>query len=215
MSLVHEALQKAEREKQRKLGTTPSAPVSHAAPQTIAPAVVHTPVGPASVAHVAPATVPHKPAAIVEEPTETNDFLLPGLIGCVAIVAIIAIVFIVSNATSVLRQPKESSPVAVTAAIPTATAQTAPAAAPQPTAAQTPAESAAPVNVPPPVAPVTDESKYKISGIMKDPDGKPVAVLNGRVAYEGYFIDGATVKKIETDRVTLDIKGRELVLRLY
>ena len=50
---------------------------------------------------------------------------------------------------------------------------------------------------------------------MKDPDGKPVAVLNGRVAYEGYFVDGATVKKIDPDRVTLDVKGQELVLRLF
>ena len=62
---------------------------------------------------------------------------------------------------------------------------------------------------------MTDESKYKISGIMKDPDGKPVAVLNGRVAYEGYFIDGATIKKIDPDRVTLDVKGQDLVLRLF
>ena len=50
---------------------------------------------------------------------------------------------------------------------------------------------------------------------MKDPDGKRVAVLNGRVAYEGYYIDGATVKKIETDRAILDVKGQELVLRLF
>jgi hypothetical protein len=60
-----------------------------------------------------------------------------------------------------------------------------------------------------------DESKYKLSGIMKDPDGKFVAVLNGRVAYEGYFIDGATVKKIERDRITIDDHGREAVLRLF
>jgi hypothetical protein len=62
---------------------------------------------------------------------------------------------------------------------------------------------------------MTNESRYKISGIMKDPDGKPVAVLNGRVTYEGYFVDGATVKKIDTDRVTLDVKGQEVVLRLF
>jgi hypothetical protein len=78
-----------------------------------------------------------------------------------------------------------------------------------------PTDSAASPSVAPPVAPAIDESKYKLSGIMKDPDGKPVAVLDGRVAYEGYFIDGATVKKIETDRVTLDVKGHELVLRLF
>ena len=86
-------------------------------------------------------------------------------------------------------------------------------AAPQPTVP--PIDSAAAPSVAPPVAPAIDESKYKLSGIMKDPDGKPVAVLDGRVAYEGYFIDGATVKKIETDRVTLDVKGHELVLRLF
>jgi len=78
-------------------------------------------------------------------------------------------------------------------------------------------DSAAPASVPvsSSTAPATDESKYKLSGIMKDPDGKPVAVLNGRVAYEGYFIDGATVKKIETDRAILDVKGQEVVLRLF
>ncbi len=50
---------------------------------------------------------------------------------------------------------------------------------------------------------------------MKDPDGKPVAVINGRVTYEGYYVDGATVEKIEADRVTLDIKGQKALLRLH
>ena len=52
-----------------------------------------------------------RPAAPApEKPLETNHFLLPALIGCVAIVAIIAIVFLVSNASSVLRQSKETPP---------------------------------------------------------------------------------------------------------
>ena len=50
---------------------------------------------------------------------------------------------------------------------------------------------------------------------MKDPDGKSVAVINGRVTYEGYYVDGATVDKIEADRVTLDIKGQKALLRLH
>jgi hypothetical protein len=213
MSLVHEALQKAEREKQRKLGTTPSAPISHAAPHPVSTAVVHAPAVTAPVVHVVHPAVTPKPTAPVEEPTETNDFLLPGLIGCVAIVAIIAIVFIVSNATSMLRQSKEA-PAITASAVAAPVAQSTSPAAPQPIAAAA-TVSAAAANVPQPVTPPTDESKYKVSGIMKDPDGKSVAVLNGRVAYEGYFIDGATVKKIETDRVTLDVKGQELVLRLF
>ena len=50
---------------------------------------------------------------------------------------------------------------------------------------------------------------------MKEADGKYSAVLNGRVAYEGYYIDGATVERIEPDRVTLDVKGQKTVLRLF
>ncbi len=214
MSLVHEALQKAEREKQRKLGTVPSPPVSvtRASPPVSTP-VVHAPVATAPTTPVTRAVVSHKPAAPAAEPEKTNNILLPALIGCVAIVAIIAIVFLVSNATTVLHQSKESPPVAASAAPVPAAQSTSPAAS-QPTAPP-PTDSAAPASVPPPVAPVTDESKYKISGIMKDPDGKPVAVVNGRVAYEGYFVDGATVKKIETDRVTIEVKGRDIVLRLF
>lgn len=213
MSLVHEALQKAEREKQRKLGTVPGAPISLGAPPAVHTPIIHAPVAPAPMASVARAAASHAPATPVEAPPKTNNFLLPALIGCVAIVAMIAIVFLVSNATSLLRQPRENPPVAASA-VPAPVAQSTSPAAPQPTVPP-PADSAAPASVPPPVAPLTDESKYKISGIMKDPDGKPVTVLNGRVAYEGYFIDGATVKKIETDRVTLDVKGHEVVLRLF
>jgi len=69
--------------------------------------------------------------------------------------------------------------------------------------------------VPPSTLPFADESQSKISRIMKDPDGKPVAVINGHVAYEGYYVDGAIVEKIETDRVTLDVKGQKELLRLH
>jgi hypothetical protein len=126
-------------------------------------------------------------------------------------VAIIAIVFLVSNASSVLRQSKESTPVA--AAPPPVATSTAPA-EPQPTAPPR-SDSATPPNAPSPAASAIDESKYKLSGIMKDPDGKNVAVLNSRVVYEGYFIDGATVEKIGPDRVTLDVNGQKVVRRLF
>jgi len=213
MSLVHEALQKAEREKQRKLGTAPSAPVSLGAPHPVSTPVFHVPVATAPVASVARATASHSSATPVEEPPKTNNVLLPALIGCVAIVAMIAIVFLVSNATAVLRQTKETPPAAASV-VPVPVVQSTSAAASQPTTSP-PTDSAAQASAALSAAPVTDESKYKLSGIMKDPDGKPVAVLDGRVAYEGYFIDGATVKKIETDRVTLDVKGHDIVLRLF
>ena len=215
MSLVHEALRKAAREKQRKVGATPIAPAPPphpVAPQPIHAPIVHPPVATMPAAPVTRETVAHQPAPAAEQPQETNRFLLPALIGCVAIVAIIAIVFLVSNASSVLRQSKESPAVAAAAAAPAV--RPAVPAEPQPTA-QPPTDSAVPPAAPLPATTAIDESKYKLSGIMKDPDGKYVAVLNGRVAYEGYYIDGATLEKIEPDRVTLDVKGQKAVLRLF
>jgi hypothetical protein len=208
MSLVHEALQKAEREKQRKLGTAPSPPVSHAAPPppTYSP-VVHQPVATTFV----PA-VPHAPttAATVERPAERRSFLLPALTSFCGLAAIVAIFFLVM---ADMRQTREQTSAPVTPVVTVPATKAAVVAVPQPTAPST--DSAAPANAPTPVTSAVDESKYKLSGIMKDPDGKPVAVVNGHVAYEGNFIDGATVKKIETDRVLIDVKGQEVVLHLF
>jgi hypothetical protein len=114
-----------------------------------------------------------------------------------------------------LRQPRETAPVTAAAAtVPVATPTIAP---PAPTpSAQPAADSTATANVPPPPAPASasDESKYKLTGIMKDLDGKPVALLNGHMVSEGSDVDGATVEKIDSDRVTLDAKGQKTVLRL-
>src|ERR1017187_9120602 len=171
MSLVHEALQKAEREKQRKLGTAPSAPISVGAPHPASAPVIHAPVATAPMSSAARGAVSHKPVTPAEEPPKPNNILLPLLIGCVAIVAMIAVVFLVGNATSVLRQSRENPPVTASVAPAPVAKSTLPAAL-QPTV-QPPTAAAAPPSVVPPVAPAIDESKYKLSGIMKDPDGKP------------------------------------------
>jgi|SRR5579859_7006015 len=208
MSLVHEALRKAEREKQRKLGSTPPAP--HPAPSQplYEPPAISTPV-----AHKS--TAADKPTPGAREP---NHFLLPALIACVAIVAIIAIVFLVSSASSVLRQSKDSptttaAPAAPVPSVkPTVTVE--PQTAAQP-AAPIPADSTPPPSVPPPTTPAVDDSKFTLSGIMQDPDGKYVAVVNGHVLYEGASVGGATVKKIDAGTVALDVNGHETLLRLF
>jgi hypothetical protein len=222
MSLVHEALRKAQREKQRKVGTVPAAPAQPHHPPPPDPVQLPKPVAPTPVAAgpVAPVTgeaTSRPPSPMTEQPREGNRFLLPALIGCVAIVAIIAIVFLVINVSSVLRQTKQNAPAAVPLASGPVAQSTAPATPPVATqpVAQPRVDPAPTPNTPPPARPLIDESKYNISGIMKDPDGKPVAVINGRVAYEGYYIDGATVEKIEADRVTIDIKGQKALLRLH
>ena len=211
MSLVHEALQKAEREKQRKAAAapvpTPVAPLGQVTP-------IYRPHSAEPLPPVAGEPVAVKPAPTPEALSRPNQFLLPVLIGCVAIVAMIAIVFLVGNVTSTLRQSKEVSPAPATiVSVPAAKSPEPP--SPAQRAAQAPVESAVTPSAPPPVTPSGDNSKYKLSGIMKDPDGKYVAVLNGRMAYEGYYIDGATLKKIDQDHATIEVNGREQVLRLF
>jgi len=211
MSLVHEALQKAEREKQRKTGVAPSAPPPvPAAPPPVHASTVHLPVPLPAVAPLGREPAAEEPAPPAVAPARTNSFLLPTLIACVAVVAIIAVVFLVGNAASVFRQTKEIT----SARAATPAAKVAESVQPQPAAQPSVGPAAAP-STPPPMATAADESKYKLSGIMTDPDGKYVAVLNGRIAYEGYYIDGATVKKIEHDRITIDDHGHEAVLRLF
>jgi hypothetical protein len=121
--------------------------------------------------------------------------LLMTLIVSVAVTALVAIVYLVVSATR---------PVAGTFATP----------APAPTVAVTTPPAA--VEPPPATPPVSEaDSRYRITGIMKNPEGKFGAVINGKVVYEEYYVDGATVKHITQDRVTLDINGREAVVRLY
>lgn len=222
MSLVHEALRKAEREKQRKAGTVPPAATHQPAPPPPTPThtpVVHAPAAASPFGSLSRGAQPPGPAP--ERARETNHSLLPALIGCVAIVAIIAIVFLVSNASSLLRQTKENIPATAAAAATTvpiaqSTTPTDPAAPPTTSSATQPtADSVSTPSASSSTPPTLDDSKYKISGIMNDPDGKPVAVINGHVAYEGYYVDGAIVEKIEADRVILDIKGQKGVLRLH
>jgi type II secretory pathway component PulC len=74
-----------------------------------------------------------------------------------------------------------------------------------------------------PVAPVKVETPVsepatpvlKLTGIVVMPDGVHTAVINGKTVYESHFVDGAVVKKIERDRVTLEVNGRDVVLRLF
>lgn len=177
MSLVYEALRKAEREKERK--NTPIAPVTPPPAPVKAPAPAPSPVAP-------------------ESPASPNYMSV--LIVCVSLVAVVAIAYMVMMATSrpVTLRAVEETPHVV--------------------------EPTAPVVVPAPVVepsaprgPATTEndSRFKLTGIMGRPEGGFGAILNGRPVYEGHYVDGAIVKKIERDRVTLDLNGREIVVRLF
>lgn len=191
MSLVHEALLKAAREKQRKTGAPAPPPTTPAAATPAAPAAP------------APATQTPAPPATTKLPFA----LVASAIASVAAVAIVAIVLLVMRSAPVTQPAvKQSRPA------PQAVEPSSPAEAPAPVVSVPPSPAPVPAEAPPSAAPA---SQPKLSGIMTDPEGKLCAILNGRVAYEGYVVDGVNVKKIERDRITIEIAGQETVLRLF
>ena len=203
VSLVHEALEKAAREKQRK-----SALSGLAVPAKSPPA--GKPMGETPKPHTT-ASAPAPP-----QPTKLPQTLLTIVISCVGLVAIVAIVYLVMRATATTPPApapdggSHSSATVSTPAPPPATAPSGLGVSPRSAPSDNPAGE-----TPAPPTPAADTAPYKLSGIMKDPEGKYCAVLNGRVVYEDHYVDGATIKKIERDRVTLDVNGRETVLRLF
>jgi hypothetical protein len=220
MSLVHEALQKAEREKQRKTGVAPAPPHKISPPPApqFSPTESRSIETPATVS-VAGTFAAGQPAAaaVVDGPAKKQSSFLTVLIVSVAVVAIVAIVFLASLATSAIRDSRRVVGDGNTAALPAAPAS--PAAAPQPaSAAAVPApvtaDSGAPQTQQPAVP--SPDPRYKISGITKDTDGKYWAIINGQLRSEDQYVDGATVKSVERDRATLTLdNGQTIVLRLF
>jgi type II secretory pathway component PulC len=172
VSLVYEALQKAEREKERKAGTPP--------------AKQETPVAPSRA-------LPLSPVA----PQHTTRNYLGILVISVSLIAVLALAYV-----AVILTRKSVEPPA--AAVPVFTP-----AAPTPA----PAAQAAPAPTAPP-ATTENDPRFKLTGITLT-DDKFGAVINGHIVYDGYYIDGANVKKVERDRVTLESNGREILLRLF
>ncbi len=203
MSLVHEALLKAEREKQRKIGGVPIfvqrmqpvelRPTPPRDEQPAAAEYLSRPAEPLAQTATSPDAAPAQ---------KSHQAVLVVVAASVALVAIVAIVFMVNRAAPTTRKTESQG---VPSPAPAASAPTSPEVAGAPT--EVPVQPATP---PPPL----DTSRYHITGIMKDPQGKYCAVINGRVVYAESYVDGATVKAIERDRVTLDESGREFVLRL-
>ncbi len=70
--------------------------------------------------------------------------------------------------------------------------------------------------VPAPVAerPAANTDRFKLTGIMKMGE-EYSAIINGHVVAREQFVDGAVVKAVESDRVTLTVNGRDVVVRLF
>jgi len=187
MSLVYEALQKAAREKQRKTGESLRTEPTPIPSKEGSPTVAAPLLGGAGGG--LRGTTNSQPA--VPAPAKSHQGALVVVAASVALVAIVAIVLMV------FRQTPTKVEEVVRPVIPQV-------AKPQPVMPVTP------------VAPVS-EPLLKLTGIAPLPDGGFCAFFAGQPlpVYEEQPIEGATVKKIEKDRVTLVINGREVVLRLF
>jgi len=76
--------------------------------------------------------------------------------------------------------------------------------------------------LPPPGVPVAapdnnsaaNDARFKLTGIMKFGE-EYSAVINGHVVARDQSVNGAIVKVVTPDRVTLSVDGREIVVRLF
>jgi hypothetical protein len=59
--------------------------------------------------------------------------------------------------------------------------------------------------------PPAERPRFRLQAISVR-DGKPVAVLNDRLVYEGESIDGVTVVRIGEAEVELEVDGRPLII---
>jgi hypothetical protein len=219
MSLVHEALRKAELEKQRKAGIAPE-------PHRALPQPTQHFGSPGSQSIDGPAMISAGGAIAVREfagnaaaiGSQKSSPLLTALIGTVTAVAMVAIVFLVALASSTLQDSKRAvtaSPVAAPSPAPATEAVAAPKAQSVEASVAINKEEPAPPAVQQPSAQPA-EPRFKLSGITRDPDGKYWAIINGKLRDQDQYVDGATIKSVERDRVTLDLgNGQTTVLRLF
>lgn len=203
MSLVHQALRKAAQEKLRRTGEVPAVTdplsVHQPAGSNTAPAAAENTIAPAAT----PAPAAANPPAPASVPSQSLGFL-PVLLSIVAFVAIVAMVFLVIRVTM-------TPPQAVgTTTPPPPSVETGP--TPMPV---TPTDGGNPQVAPATAASQELAAKYELTGITQFPDGRQAAVINGQLRSEDQYVDGAIVKKIERDRVTLEADGETIVKRLF
>ncbi|MBI3615952.1 MAG: hypothetical protein HY211_05480 [Candidatus Omnitrophica bacterium] len=58
------------------------------------------------------------------------------------------------------------------------------------------------------------ESQWRLNGIVRGGDGKPLALINGQVVAEGQPIQGAKVVRVASNEVDLETDGKIKTLKL-
>ena len=139
---------------------------------------------------IVPAPLPQPPVAAAPPRSSAPTIWITGFSVMLFAVAVSALIVMAKKTTPPTPPPTTTPP--VTAVTP------APAAVP----AVASADSTA------------NDPRFKLTGIMQLGE-KYSAVINGHVVAREQYVDGAIVKSVERDRVTLNVDGREIVVRLF
>ena len=210
MSLILEALRKLEREKRSSepgflvLGPTSWPSATRGARGAVLALIVSlallaTALGVVAWRNASRATSENRLAAAVPAPPPVAD----------APAAAAVAVTPVPTARGVVPLAPASPPLQIpvatpTPASPTVTAERAPTAHVSEPAIPTASEMPAP-------SPAAPQPRFRLQAISVR-DGKPVAVLNDRMVYEGESFDGVSVVRIGEAEVELEIDGRRVVV---
>ena len=143
---------------------------------------------------------PAPPAPLPVAPPRSPAIWITGL-SLVAFAVVVGVAIVVAK--------KQISPVA-----PVSNSSPVTAAAPE-SSATAPVPIAQPRPVPPAAADATaNDPRFRLTGIMQL-GANYSAVINGHVVATAQYVDGAIVKSGERDRVTLNVDGRDVVVRLF
>jgi len=66
-----------------------------------------------------------------------------------------------------------------------------------------------------PAGSAAKDVRFKLTGIVGEPRSGFLAVINNQTVAENGYVDGATVKRIDRDHVSLDLNGHEVVATLH
>jgi hypothetical protein len=151
---------------------------------------------PAQVVAKPPATTAAPRPAAAPAPAPRTTHWLIALVTLVAVVAIVAIVWLVKISPTPVAKPAADGGTRSVASDPATVA--------------TPAQPATP-----PATTTANDPRFRLTGIMGNPEAGFGAVINGKTVYEGHYVDGAIVKQIARNYVILNQDGHEIMLRLF
>jgi hypothetical protein len=65
-----------------------------------------------------------------------------------------------------------------------------------------------------PFTQIKSVSDLKLEGVIWDPQGESLAIINGKIVKEGDLFDGITIDKIYSDKITISMQDQKFTINL-